>query len=358
MGGMKKQQRIILAPPERRELNRRVRSRRIQAEDARRARVVLLLASGMPWSGIQDRLGCTPAFVNKWSKRFREGRIPALASRKAKGGAPTVLTPEMEARIISVTREAPPDGSTHWSTRRLGTHLGVSHSVVHRAWRRAGLKPHRLERYLASNDPDFEEKAADVIGLYLNPPENAAVFCVDEKTAIQALDRTVPVLPMSPGRAERHGFEYYRHGTRSLIAALETRTGAVRGKTVDRVNGAAFVAFLGDIVANQPPDREIHVIADNLSVHKTKQVKAFVDAHPNFHMHYTPTYSSWLNQIELWFSKLKRDVLARGVFKSTVDLDRKIVRFLREHNKQATPYQWTYCDVSRRIAIPHANTIQ
>ena len=225
----------------------------------------------------------------------------------------------MEAKILAATRTRPLDGSTHWSTRRLGKHLGVSHAVVHRAWRRANLRPHRLERYLASNDPDFEKKAADVIGLYLNPPENAVVFSVDEKTAIQALDRTVPVLPMSPGRAERHGFEYYRHGTRSLLAALDTQTGEVRGKTLPRIGGEPFLAFLKEIVASQPPQKEIHVIADNLSSHKTKRVKAFVEANPNFHMHYTPTYSSWLNQIELWFSKLKRDVLARGVFTSTAE---------------------------------------
>ena len=349
--------RIILAPPERRELKRRAGSRTIRQEDARRAQVILLLASRATWITIQERLGCTPAFINKWSKRFREGRLPALRSRKAKGNSPTVLTPAMEAKILAATRTRPLDGSTHWSTRRLGKHLGVSHAVVHRAWRRANLRPHRLERYMASNDPDFEKKAADVIGLYLNPPENAVVFSVDEKTAIQALDRTVPVLPMSPGRAERHGFEYYRHGTRSLLAALDTQTGEVRGKTLPRIGGEPFLAFLKEIVASQPPQKEIHVIADNLSSHKTKRVKAFVEANPNFHMHYTPTYSSWLNQIELWFSKLKRDVLARGVFTSTADLERKILRFIREHNKRAKPYSWTYNDVRRRITILHTDTV-
>lgn len=349
--------RIILAPPERRELKRRARSRTIRQEDARRAQLILLLASGATWASIRQRLDCTPAFINKWSKRFREGRVPALTSRKAPGNPATVLTPEMEAKILAVTRTPPPDGSTHWSTRRLGKHLGVGHMIVHRAWQRANLRPHRLERYMASNDPDFEQKAADVIGLYLNPPDNAVVFSVDEKTAIQALDRTVPVLPMSPGRAERHGFEYYRHGTRSLIAALDTRTGEVLGKTLPRIGGEPFLAFLKEIVATQPPNREIHVIADNLSSHKTKRVQAFIEANPNFHMHYTPTYSSWLNQIELWFSKLKRDVLARGVFTSTADLERKILRFIREHNRQAKPYTWTYSDVRRRIRIQHTDTV-
>jgi transposase len=221
--------------------------------------------------------------------------------------------------------------------------------LVHRAWKRAGYGPHRLERYVASKDPDFEAKAVDVIGLYLNPPQNAVVLCVDEKTAIQALDRTLPVLPLSPGRAERHGFEYKRNGTLSLLAALDVHSGRVQGKTVDRHTSAEFVAFLEDLVAHQREDQEIHVVADNLSTHKTKRVADFLENHPNVHMHFTPTHASWLNQIEIWFSKLKRNVLARGIFKSVKDLDRKILKFIREHNKTAKPYKWTYRDASKRI---------
>src|ERR1700720_417642 len=193
----------------------------------------------------------------------------------------------MEARILSLTRQAPPDGSTHWSTRKLAKVLGLQHTVVARAWRRAGLKPHRIERYMASNDPDFETKAADIIGLYLRPPQHAAIFCVDEKTAIQALDRLDPVLPLSPGRLERHGFEYYRHGTLSLYAALNTRNGAVVGKTAARHTSQEFVAFLAELVANQPRGKEIHLIADNLSAHKTKRVEQFLAAHPKVHLHFT-----------------------------------------------------------------------
>src|SRR5262249_47538836 len=178
------------------------------------------------------------------------------------------------------------------------------------------LKPQRLDRYMVSNDPNFETKAADVIGLYLNPPQHAAVFSVDEKTAIQALDRKDPVLPLSPGRAERHGFEYFRHGTLSLYAAFNTKTGEVLGKTAERHTSSEFVAFLTDIVANQPRGTEIHVIADNLSTHKTKLVEEFLASHSTVHLHFTPTYSSWLNQVELWFSKIERDVIARGVFTS------------------------------------------
>ena len=186
---------------------------------------------------------------------------------------------------------------------------------------------------MASNDPEFERKAADIIGLYVNPPPHAAVFCVNEKTAIQALDRKDPVLPLSPGRAERHGFEYYRHGTLSLYAAFNTETGEVLGRTAARHTSAEFVAFLADIVVNQPAAKEIHVIADNPSAHKTKQVTEFLDRHPNVHLHFTPTYSSWLNQVELWFARIERDVIARGVFTSVPDLRRKLVRYIRQYIK-------------------------
>jgi transposase len=203
---------------------------------------------------------------------------------------------------------------------------------------------------MVSNDPDFEKKAADIIGLYVNPPQHAAVFSIDEKTAIQALDRRDPVLPLSPGRAERHGFEYYRHGTLSLYAALDTRSGEVMGKTAPRHTSAEFVAFLSDVVASQPRRREIHLIADNLSAHKTKRVRDFLASHPRVHIHYTPTYSSWLNQIELWFSKIERDVIARGIFTSVADLRRKLMRYIRHHNKEPQPIKWTYSNPKKRIA--------
>ena len=225
----------------------------------------------------------------------------------------------------------------------------VSHSRVARLWARAGIQPHRLRRYMASTDPEFEEKAADVIGLYLKPPLNAAVFCVDEKSAIQALDRLDPVLPLSPGRAERHGFEYYRHGTLSLYAALDTRSGEVIGQTSARHTSAEFVAFLEDLIARQAPERAIHIICDNLSAHKTKAVGDFLARHPKVRIHYTPTYSSWLNQVEIWFSKIQRDLIARGIFTSVKDLDRKIMRYIRLYNRKATPIKWSYKDASNRI---------
>jgi len=259
--------------------------------------------------------------------------------------------------VLAWTQKPPGDGSTHWSTRKLGAALGISHMMVARIWAKHGLKPHRLERYMASNDPDFETKAADVIGLYLNPPAHAAVFCVDEKTAIQALDRLDPVLPLSPGRIERHGFEYYRHGTLSLYAAFNTKTGEVLGKTAARHTSAEFVAFLGDIVAHQPRRKEIHVICDNLSAHKTKGVDDFLTEHPNVHLHYTPTYSSWLNQVELWFSKIERDVIARGVFTSITDLKRKLMRYIRKYNDSPKPVKWVYRTPTHRITTDSRVTV-
>jgi transposase len=334
---------------ERAALMQRVNNRTGRVEDARRARVVLLLADGHTWDEVCEYLDCSRGFVASWSKRFAEQRLAGLYSRHL-GQVASRLTPRLEARILDATRKPPSDGTTHWSTRRLAAKLGVSHMMVARVWAKHGLKPQRLERYMASNDPDFESKAADIIGLYLNPPQHAAVFCVDEKTAIQALDRTVPVLPLSPGRIERHGFEYYRHGTLSLYAAFNTRTGEVLGKTAERHTSAQFVAFLADILATQSAGREIHVIADNLSAHKTKAVQAFLDEHQNVHMHYTPTYSSWLNQVELWFGKIERDVIARGIFTSTNDLRRKLMRYIRHYNKAPRPVKWKYADPRRRLS--------
>ncbi len=203
---------------------------------------------------------------------------------------------------------------------------------------------------MASNDPDFETKAADIIGLYLNPPQHAAVFCVDEKSAIQALDRLDPVLPLSPGRVERHGFEYYRHGTLSLYAALDVKTGKVHGRTAARHTSEEFVAFLEQVVGQCRPGQEIHIIADNLSAHKTKKVEHFLAAHRNVRLHFTPTYSSWLNQVEIWFARIERAVIARGVFTSVQDLARKLMRYIRAYGKTAKPFRWKYSDVNRRIA--------
>ncbi len=339
---------MTLTAMERKELERRVSSRKGRADEARRPRCLLLLTTGTSWARIRAQVGCHDSYIARWSARFAAERLAGLYSRH-RGQPATVLTPKLEARILDLTRRGPQDGSTHWSTRRLGKALGVSHMMVARVWARHGLKPHRLERYMASDDPAFERKAADVIGLYLNPPQHAAVFCVDEKTAIQALDRLDPVLPLSPGRAERHGFEYFRHGTLSLYAAFNTRTGEVLGRTAERHTSAEFVAFLTDIVAHQRRHIAIHVILDNLSAHKTKHVDAFLQAHPNVQLHFTPTYASWLNQVELWFAKIERDVIARGIFTSLHDLKRKLMRYIRTYNQSAKSVKWKYADPRYRM---------
>jgi transposase len=253
-----------------------------------------------------------------------------------------VANAAVQAKIARKTQQKPADGSTHWSCRKMAKALGLSRSTVQRVWAQARLKPHRLDRYMASDDPRFEQKAADIIGLYMNPPQHAAVFCVDEKTAIQALDRLDPVLPLSPGRAERHGFEYYRHGTLSLYAALDVKTGKVQGMTAARHTSQDFVAFLEGSVARTARARQIHVVLDNLSAHKTKDVEQFLQEHPRVRFHFTPTYSSWLNQVELWFAK-------NGVFTSVADLGKKLRKYIRAYSKSAKPFRWTYTDPKRRI---------
>src|ERR1700681_2198188 len=345
-----------LTPSERGDLRDRLRSRTLPAEDVRRARLILLLAQGKSYFAIRQQLGCNPNYISRWKGRFEAERLGGLYSRHS-GRAGEKRTPALEAKILEWTRRPAADGSTHWSSRKLAQHLGVSHMMVARVWRRAGLKPPRIERCMASDDPDFELTAADISGLYVKPPQHAAVFCVDEKTAIQALDRLDPVLPLSPGRLERYGFEYYRHGTLSLYAALNTRNGEVVGKTAARHTSQEFVAFLAEVVANQPRGKEIHLIADNLSAHKTKRVEQFLVAHPRVHLHYTPTYSSWLNQVENWCARIERDVIARGVFTSVKDLARKLMRYIRHYNRVPKPIKWTYRNPSHRISADTISTV-
>src|SRR5262249_42363204 len=308
------------------ELSRWAQSRTLAAGDVFRARLILALADGWSYSQIKERLQTTAPTISRWKQRFEQEGMAGLDPRH-KGSQARVANPQVQARIARKTQQKPPDGSTHWSCRKMAEVFGVSKSTVQRVWAQARLKPHRLDRYMASNDPQFEEKAADIIGLYMKPPQHAAIFCVDEKSAIQALDRLDAVLPMSPGRAERHGFEYYRHGTLSLYAALDVKTGKVVGKTASRHTSEEFIDFLGELVASAQWASEIHIVLDNLSAHKTKAVAAFLEAHPRVRFHFTPTYSSWLNQVEIWFSKVERDVIARGVFTSVADLARKLRKY-------------------------------
>jgi transposase len=277
-----KAENITLTTDEQAELEQMTQSRTLPAGDVFRARLVLMLAEGLPYRTIQERLGTTPPTISRWRRRFLKQRVAGLLEIRHPGQKPSVITPALQAKVLETTRRKPSDGSTHWSCRKLAKHLKVSKDTVQRVWHKAGLKPHRLDRYMASDDPDIERKAADIIALYLTPPQHAAVFCVDEKSAIQALDRLDPVLPMSPGRVERHGFEYYRHGTLSLYAALDVRTGKVQGKTAPRHTSEEFVSFLDQVVGGCKPKQETHVILDNLSAHKTAKVQRFSKNIPAF----------------------------------------------------------------------------
>ena len=348
----------MLTNEQRSELDAVMRKRHGNAALTRRARCVLLWADGERRVDIRSKLACNDAFVSRWTAAFDEQGLAGLVSLHP-GRAPKRPVAKLEARVLDRTlKHKPRDGSTHWSSRKLAAELGdVSFSAVQRIWRKHGVRPHRLDTHMVSNDPDFEVKAADVIGLYLNPPAHAAVFCVDEKTAIQALDRKDRMLPLSPGRAQSHGFEYKRNGTLSLFAALNTATGEVLGKTAARHTSEQFVAFLADIVASQPRRREIHVICDNVSSHKTDLVEDFLAKHRRVHMHYTPTYSSWLNQVENRFARIQRDVITRGIFTSPKDLDKKLMRYIRQYNKDPRPLKWKYADPSRRITADSSDSV-
>ena len=339
---------IQLNEQQKRELTSVSQSRALPAGYVFRAKLILMLNEGATFAAIRERLDTTNPTIIRWKERFLAAGMDGLDTSHP-GQKPYRLTPGVRAKVLNATRKKPTDGSTHWSCRKLAKALGISKDLVHRVWQEAGIKPHRLERYMASNDPDFETKAADIIGLYLHPPQHAAVFCVDEKSAIQALDRLDPVLPLSPGRAERHGFEYYRHGTLSLYAALDTKTGKVHGRTTARHTSTEFVAFLSEIVASCRAKQEIHIILDNLSAHKTKLVTDFLADHPHVKLHFTPTYSSWLNQVEIWFARIEREVISRGVFSSVPDLARKLRRYIQAYSAHAEPFKWKYSDPRHHI---------
>jgi transposase len=341
---------LVLTPVERTDLEQLLRATSTPNGLARRARCIVMLADGASYATVCAALGVTDRFIARWQRRYRDGGVLALADAPRAGRQHHRLAPEVEARILHWTQHTvPPTPLTHWTAPRLAARVGVSPSTVLRVWQRAGLQPDRLERYVASTDPEFERKAADIIGLYLKPPQHAVVLCVDEKTAIQALDRLDPVLPLSPGRAERHGFEYYRHGTLSLYAALEVATGHVRGMPAAQHRSLDFLVFMDRVVVEYGPTQELHVILDNLSAHKTNAVAAWLAAHPNVHFHFTPTYSSWLNQVELWFAKIERDLIARGIFTSVANLRTKLRQYITLHNKTAQPFQWTYANPKHRV---------
>lgn len=326
-----------------------VRSTRMRAGLVRRARVLLLLGQGLSLRRIRAQTGMSPRRILVWKRNWQKNGLDGLLDAP-RAGRPRKLTPAKEAALLAASQQRPADPITHWSTRRLARRVGFSHMTVLRVWHKVGLQPHRVRGYMASPDPDFEAKAKDILGLYLDPPKNAAVFCVDEKTAIQALDRSQPALPLRPGQPERRAVEYVRHGTVSLFAALEVHSGKVLGRCAPRHSSQQFVAFLDQTVAGQRR-KTIHVVLDNLSVHKTPLVRAWLEQHPQVHFHFTPTYSSWLNQVEIWLGLITRDCIRRGIFHSVTDLVQKIVNYIRLYNRNAQPFQWTYSNPKRRIRV-------
>ena len=324
---------VTLTPLERKELERRARSKSLLLEPfRRRAKVILMLSAGLSYSGISKRLGCTLHYISYWKGRFKQKRLIGLNSG-CPGAERRPDSSETEARILEWTGREPTDGSTHWSSHRLAKEMGVSQSTVSRVWRKFGLRPPRWPGYMASDDPGFEEKAADIIGLYIRRPVHAAAFCVGEKSAIQALDLLDPVFPHSPGGAG---------GTFSLYSALNTPAGEQLAAMNKRQISAEFIDFLAQIVMGQPPGREVHVIAENLQGNKTKKFFEFLEANPTVRIHYAPTYSNWIDQIETWFSKIQRDVISQGVFSSVKELARKLIRYIRKYNKKAIPIRWIY----------------
>jgi transposase len=345
-----------LSSNQRRDLEGMVRSSHLAAGWVRRAQVLLLLAKGLSVRAIQAQSGMSPRRQRHWRQQFEKRGLDGLLDAP-RPGRPKKLGPAKESAILAATEQSPAAPLTHWSTRRLARRVGVSHSTVMRVWHKAGWQPHRLQRYMASSDPDFEVKAKAILGLYLHPPENAVVVCVDEKTAIQALDRTQPGLPMRAGRPERQSVEYVRHGTVSLLAALEVQTGKVQGRCVARHTSEEFVRFLDETVVGGRR-RQVHVILDNLSAHKTAAVKTWLAEHPNVQLHFTPTYSSWLNQVEIWLGLITRHCIRRGAFKSAPDLSKKIMAYIRLYNRNARPFRWTYRNPRKRIHVSPISVTQ
>jgi transposase len=305
---------------------------------AQRARIVLRAAAGTPNRTIAAELGVSPMTVLLWRARFEREGLAGLADEPRPGRPPLYSRADRD-RVIALTLQPPPAGTTHWSVRRLAERLAMSETTVWRIWRSAGLKPHRTETFKFSTDPDLEPKVRDVVGLYLAPPERAIVLSVDEKTQIQALDRTQPMLPLRPGQVERHTHDYKRNGTTSLFAALNVATGAVTQEARARHTGADFLAFLRRL-DRAYPGHDLHVILDNVSTHKTPDVKAWLEGHPRITFHFTPTSASWLNQVETWFGILSRQAIRRGSFSSVKELIAMIDTFTANWNAGATPFTW------------------
>lgn len=330
---------LTLTPVEQQELERLARRGRSAPAVAQRARMILRCAMSEDNQTVARRVRVTPATVGKWRRRFLEDRISGLLD-EPRPGAPRKVTDDQIEDVIVRTLESTPKGATHWSTREMARTTGLSAMTISRIWRAFDLQPHREETFKLSPDPQLIEKVRDIVGLYLHPPAHAVVFCVDVKPQIQALDRTAPLLPLQPGQVERRTHDYQRHGTTSLYAALDTQTGQVIGKTFSRQRAREFRRFLGDIDKQVPADLDVHVILDNASVHKSAAIQLWLDRHPRFQFHFTPTYASWMNLVERWFSALTTKQLRRGVHRSVRDLVQAIQEFIDVHNETGKPYVW------------------
>lgn len=309
---------------------------------ATRARIVLACAEGLDNTQVAAKLGVCSATVGTWRRRFVERRLEGLVDEPRPGAPRTVTDADVE-RVVTRTLETKPKTATHWSTRGLAEELGLSQSTVSRVWRAFGLKPHKAETFKLSTDPYFVEKVRDVVGLYMSPPDNAVVLCVDEKSQVQALDRTQPLLPMRPGQAERHTHDYVRNGTTSLFAALNVATGEVIGKCHRRHRHQEFLKFLDEVDSRvvKQPGVEIHLVLDNYATHKTPAVKRWFLRHPEYRLHFTPTSGSWLNLVERFFAEITEKRIRRGAFRSVVALEAAIREYLERHNASPKPFVWT-----------------
>lgn len=330
---------LILTPVEQQELESLARRARSAPAVAQRARMVLGCASGRDNTTVARRLRVTPATVGRWRRRFLERRTAGLFD-EPRAGAPRKITDAQIEDVIVRTLESTPRGASQWSTRDMARATGLSAMTISRVWRAFDLQPHQVETFKLSPDPQLIEKIRDIVGLYLNPPAHAVVFCVDVKPQIQALDRTAPLLPLQPGQVERRTHDYKRHGTTSLYAGLNTKTGKVIGKTFSRQRAREFRRFLEEIEANVPTPLDIHIILDNASAHKSAAIQRWLTRRPRFHFHFTPTYASWMNLVERWFSALTTKKLRRGVHRSVRELIKAIQEFIVVHNETGKPYVW------------------
>lgn len=331
---------IELTPEERRELESLVRRRKTGQGLARRARIVLAAAEGLENKAIVKVAGADANTVGKWRRRFAERRLDGLYD-EPRPGAPRQIGDEEIAEVVRRTLEETPPDATHWSLRSMARAVGHAPSTIHGIWQAFGLQPHRAESFKLSSDPFFVEKVRDIVGLYLAPPERALVLCVDEKSQVQALDRTQPLLPMRPGQPERRSHDYTRHGTTTLFAALDVASGRVIGRCFARHRAREFLKFLRTIEANVPGELDIHLVIDNYATHKTLAIRRWFARHPRWHIHFTPTGASWLNQVERFFALLSEKQLRRGVHRSTQELETAILDYIDTVNADPKPFRWT-----------------